>query len=149
MKPAGSDHKLWTHCRFQAPDIEVLREPGQRDDPKQFVLRVRHMRWGKCQEALLTRPATAVREGLTLDTGAMRIHPVGGEDVRLALTGGAGERVYMPTTLAHFWAPHRAMWATQRQTASTAGCGGGGRCARVSIVKAGQDMAVSAGKGLQ
>ena len=40
----------------------------------------------------------------------MRIHLVGGEDARLTPTGGSGERVYMPTTLAHFCVAHGAMW---------------------------------------
>ena len=35
----------------------------------------------------------------------------GGEDVRLMPDTDAGERVYMPTTLTHFWNTHRAMWA--------------------------------------
>ena len=47
VKRAVSDHKLWTHCRYKAADTEVLQEPGRRDDPKQFVARMRHMRWGK------------------------------------------------------------------------------------------------------
>ena len=58
------------------------------------------------------RPATCVREGLSLDTGGMRIHLVLSEDVRLTPGSTSGEGVYMPTTLAHLWAAHRAMWAT-------------------------------------
>ena len=85
------------------------------------------MRWGKCHEALLTRPATSVREGMNLDTGGMRMHMVGGEDVRLTPDGSSGERVYMPTALAHFRAAHRAMWAThirQHQQLTAAGVAG-------------------------
>ena len=113
VKLAVSDHKLWTHCRYKAPDTEVRRGPRQRDDHKQFVAKVGEMRWGKRQEALLKGLATSVREGLTLDTSGMWIHLVGGEDVRLAPAGRTEERVYMPTTLAHFGAAHRAVWATQ------------------------------------
>ena len=112
MKPTIRDHELWTQCRYKAPDTEVLREPGRRDDPKHFVARVWHMGWGKHKEALRTRPATSVRKGRNLDTGGMQIHMVGGEDVRVTPDNGSAERVYMPTALAHFWATHRAMWAT-------------------------------------
>ena len=75
--------------------------------------------------------ATSVREG-------MRIHLVGGEDVRLAPTGGAGERVYMSATLAHFWAAHRAMWATharQHQQLVAAGVAGAEEYQRLRPVR--------------
>ena len=102
VKPAVSDHKLWTYLRYKAPGTEVQRKSGRRDDPKQFVARMCYMRWGKCQDTLPTHPATSVREGMILDTGGLRIYVVGCEDVRLAPTVRAEEGVYMPTTPAHF-----------------------------------------------
>ena len=71
------------------------------------------MRWSKRQKEILARPATAVSEGLSLDTIGLQLHMIGGEDVRLTPGGDPQERVYMPTTLSRFWTDSRALWRTQ------------------------------------